>query len=558
MSTAKVHRMILNRIGSGGTVLVAILLDLPPEHSFRRLCDGTDALGNAVFLVGRRALGEDPDAQAVVEAVLSALAEDRVPAAVVTVAYAPLASEALAGIVEGPALEILVHGERGTGKTQIIPGSLAILAELRTRAGLPLPLVAMLAGDTLANLSAKLGASLEEETWAGTWSLHDDRHVALLTVGGRVMVRANFVGCEDPNSGERLRNAAHALFADEVIPTLTESGGVELKHWQVALNSTNRLATTRRVAVALTNPGSPETWVYKHFLEGGGQPGTAVYRIPASDRLTDEQQAALHRDFHGSADLAARLARGEWAPLLIGEVVAVGFRPELHVASRRLEPVPGAPLVLGHDAGLSPVSILGQEVRGEIRVLAALVSDRAGTRQHLEALVLPWLATRCPWAVRGPSSLLHFYDPSMGTPDQSNLESSPLRVLREVLGGATLPGAVSWPARRDPMLAVLNRLNPLTGRPVLQVCPEGCQPLISALSGRWHYPVTGGVVSRELPAKTHPASDLGDAFCYFIGGIAPRRESIGPLQMTPIVAFDPFDYYSTHEAEEAYDRSHTQ
>ena len=73
------------------------------------------------------------------------------------------------------------------------------------------------------------------------------------------------------------------------------------------------------------------------------------------------------------------------------------------------------------------------------------------------------------------------------------------------------------------MLTLLNRLNPMTGRPVLQLDPEQCQPLISTLSGRWFYPVIHGRVSKEIPKKpNHPYEDLGDAFCYFVGGITPQ------------------------------------
>lgn len=271
--------------------------------------------------------------------------------------------------------------------------------------------------------------------------------------------------------------------------------------------------------MSTTNPGAPDTWPYRRWIEAGGRPGTKRCPIPASDRLTREEQTALANSFRDSPDLAARLARGEWADLILGEVVAVGFRPEVHVAPTRLEPVPGAPLVCGHDAGLTPVTIIGQEVHGEIRVLVALASEHAGTRQHCETLVLPWLALHAPWFRSVP--LLHYYDPSMDTPDQGNSDSSPVNVLREVVGGITYPGAVSWPGRRDPLLSLLARLNPHTGRARLQLDPEGCRLLISALSGRWIYPTIHGRVSRDLPLKNHPFSDLGDALCYFVGGVAP-------------------------------------
>ena len=43
----------------------------------------------------------------------------------------------------------------------------------------------------------------------------------------------------------------------------------------------------------------------------------------------------------------------------------------------------------------------------------------------------------------------------------------------------------------------------------------------AVLNGRCHYPTVNGHVSRELPVKNHPWSDLMDAFCYFVGGVTP-------------------------------------
>ncbi len=145
--------------------------------------------------------------------------------------------------------------------------------------------------------------------------------------------------------------------------------------------------------------------------------------------------------------------------------------------------------------------------------------------------------------------LLHYTDPAMNTPEQSNLEQSPVRVLREAVGGVTYPGAVSWPGRRDPMLTLFNRLNPVTGRTVLRLDPEGCRLLIQALNGRWHYPMLQGKVSRELPAKTHPWSDLGDSFAYFVGGVAP-----GPvMEVKPIRVESDFDVRVPFGAHSVFD-----
>ena len=54
--------------------------------------------------------------------------------------------------------------------------------------------------------------------------------------------------------------------------------------------------------------------------------------------------------------------------------------------------------------------------------------------------------------------------------------------------------------------------------------------LRKALNSRWHYTVTrAGTEIRDLPAKPdHPWEDAGDAFCYFVGGLAPAgREGSG-------------------------------
>ena len=526
MTTAKAQRFLIDRLGDTNTALISIHLMLPTVPDW---CDGTDADGLGVVLIGRHGLGTSDTAQAFITGVLDALNVGEVPEGVLPIAYAPKASAFIAEVVAGESREVLADGPRGSGKTQGSPAALAILAELHVRAGFPLPLRVLWLHDSLTNAAVKTGASLTQPLWSGVWVLRDDKKEAVLTVAGLEMVLGLFIGTSDEQSSERLRAESHVLAAEELVPSLTEFGGIPERKYELGLSSM-RLPTRRHVALSTTNPGDVECWPFKRFLEGGGRPGCVRCPIPATDRLTVDEVAALRAAFRDSPDLEKRLALGEWAALVIGEAVAVGFRSELHVAATPLLPILNVPLVMGHDAGLTPVTIIGQEVQGEIRVLTSLASERAGTRQHLENMVLPWLAIHAPWAMRTSGLLTSYYDSAMDTPDQSNVESSPLAVLREVLGGACYPGAVSWPGRRDPLLSLLMRLNPMTGRARLQLDAEGCRLLISALNGKWHYRTVNGVVSRDLPVKDHPASDLGDALCYFVGGVAP--ESI--INMGPI------------------------
>ena len=101
-----------------------------------------------------------------------------------------------------------------------------------------------------------------------------------------------------------------------------------------------------------------------------------------------------------------------------------------------------------------------------------------------------------------------------------------MRRIRRALGGTFHEGGTTWAARAAAMLALLNLGNGRGGM-ALQICPsDDTRGLRRALGGAWYYTVTrGGSVVRDLPAKpNHPWEDLGDAFCYFAGGVAPSRD----------------------------------
>src|SRR6185295_4709119 len=107
--------------------------------------------------------------------------------------------------------------------------------------------------------------------WLGTWSLRDDKKEAVLTVAGVEMVLGLFIGTSDEQSSERLRAESHVLAAEELVPSLTEFGGIPERKYELGLSSM-RLPTRRHVALSTTNPGDVECWPFKRFLEGGGRP----------------------------------------------------------------------------------------------------------------------------------------------------------------------------------------------------------------------------------------------------------------------------------------------
>ena len=81
---------------------------------------------------------------------------------------------------------------------------------------------------------------------------------------------------------------------------------------------------------------------------------------------------------------------------MLGQPVAQGFREDRHVSPQRLKPFKGEPLQLGQDFGLTPATIIGQNINGKLPIYAALPCAHGGVKQHLEQKVIPWLQAHRP------------------------------------------------------------------------------------------------------------------------------------------------------------------
>lgn len=534
----RARRVLIDHISSAHTLLIAILLDL--QGALAR-ADGQDAEGRSLVLVGKHNLGGTEAAEEWVRVVLAALGAGEVPDGVVAIAYKPKASEAIVGAVSGPGQEILIDGPRSSGKTMCAPSIFAILAEWHLRAGYSAPLKVLWLHDSLVNAGAKTAATLEEPLWEHLWALRDDRKQAILSVGGMELVHARFVGCRDESASELLRLATHVVGIEELLPTIAEVG-ISEKDYAVAVSSmVGRLRTPRHIAISTSNPGSPTSWVYDKWLKDGGRPGCLRFQIPASDRLTAEEMATLRETFAGSPDLQKRLADGEWVMSIAGKPVAENFSTELHVSKDRLHPIPGEPIFLGLDFGLTPAAVIGQPVRGYLYIFAALFCERGGIRQFFEASVRPWLAAHAAWVLRDPLTYLRGgYDPSGEHGEQSDSDRNALATVEELFGGLWYRGPIKWPDRNNCLLTALNR-HVWPGQPALQLDPVDCAALITALNGQWCYGTDRhGNVQRDLPKKpNHPYEDLGDALIYLLSEMLGSYAHMEVREIRVETEFDP-------------------
>lgn len=441
--------------------------------------------------------------------------------------------------------ETAIFGARGDGKTGAVPAIAALHADLHREAGHPLPVPWLGITDTFKSHEDKTIPSWGRPWLGGLITFRDDQHTAVLTVDGRDLAVMRLLGVPDLGAAGAVRTEVVGLWCEEAAPALVleAATGVTEDTWNLARTSQgSRVPSLHYPAVQTLNYPDADHWTWTRYVVRK-HPGTAYVRVPPGERATEEDRARWREALDGRPDLQRRLLDGEPGVIAEGPAVALGYRSDLHVSRTRLRPLQNAALLIGIDGGLTPSATIAQYVGGggAFNVLAALACERGGTRQLCEDYIRPWLASHASWTLQQPRALVCYVDPSLDVPDQSNLEAVPTRVIRTVLGAVVYLGPVDWPARRDPLLALLGKLNPVTGRPVVQLDPEDSLLLDRAFSGRWHYPLVRGQVSREAPVKNHPWSDLADSATYIIAGAAPRRER--PRDWRPAPSRTSFNFY---------------
>jgi hypothetical protein len=143
------------------------------------------------------------------------------------------------------------------------------------------------------------------------------------------------------------------------------------------------------------NAPDTESWLYRHFVERPRdgwrlfvQPGGLDPRAENVGNLPD---GYYQREALGKEDWwVRRFVHNQWGYSREGKPVYADFNDALHVAARDLEPIPGLPLVIGGDAGLTPAAAICQQTPGgQWRVLDELVHEGGaiGFSDRLNALL---------------------------------------------------------------------------------------------------------------------------------------------------------------------------
>jgi hypothetical protein len=421
-------------------------------------------------------------------------------------------------------------GARGDGKSVGGATVWLLFAMVHRAAGGALPVRILVPSSTFTEHREKLCRTLAEPLWRGLWQASDGEHVWTAMIGGQPWVELVLFGVEHAAEQDKLRAAAHGLWIEEAAPAGVEaSSGLTEDALGLGITSL-RLPAYHHPVLVTSNYGSETHWTWQRYAVRQ-QPGTLLVRIPPGERASAADRQAWLEALDGRPDLQRRLVQGEPALIVAGEAVLAGvWNPDLHVSREPLPVVPGARTILGHDTGLRPATVVVQELRGQLRVLAALTTAHGGMAQHVAGVVLPWLE-RHGLLARSAVRLEHRIDPAGLVGDYGNSDESPEKILRRLLRGPVREGPSKWPPRIEPLLTVLGRM--VLGQPALVVAPgPDTAVLREACAGRWHYPRRAdGTVLRELPEKSHPHSDVGDALCYAVGALAPWREPRDPATL---------------------------
>jgi hypothetical protein len=196
------------------------------------------------------------------------------------------------------------------------------------------------------------------------------------------------------------------------------------------------------------------------------------------------------------------------APSLAGEAVfRASFRDSFHVAKEPLVPIPGTMVLVGMDFGRHPACVLCQmDARGRLVVLDEVIGENIGVEQFVSTQLRPVLARpeyqRLPVGVVG--------DPS-GIARSQIGEESVFAALKRL-------GLSAQPAQTndiDPRLRAVEKwlLQQRDGSAAVLVSPV-CSTLIRALRSKYRYTRKKDGELHPVPDKTHPWSDIADAFQY--------------------------------------------
>lgn len=262
-----------------------------------------------------------------------------------------------------------------------------------------------------------------------------------------------------------------------------------------------------------TNPADSDSFWEKYLSSPPANAHVTIQpsgRSPEADWLQHLPSNYYEDMMEGkSDDWIAVYVDGKWGRSLSGLPVFRSFSKPVHVAKEPIKPIAGSgtPLLIGVDAGLSPAAVIGQVLYdGRVVIYDALISEGMGALRFIREKLKPLLANKFPGfkslVIIDPAALQRAQTDETTVRDIYRAENFAVKTARTNAIAARLAAVEQYLTRT------------VDGKAGILLCPEGAQPLIQALGGKYRYKVnTKGEVD-ESPEKSHPWSDVSDGLQY--------------------------------------------
>jgi len=193
---------------------------------------------------------------------------------------------------------------------------------------------------------------------------------------------------------------------------------------------------------------------------------------------------------------------------LSGQPVFRSFDRTVHSSDEELTPMfSDAPLLIGVDAGLTPAAVIGSVTHdGRLVVYDSLISDGMGALRFVRERLKPLLSNKFP----GRRTIV-IIDPAAFQRVQTDE-----RTVADIYKNE---GFVVKPARTNSIAARIAAVEKYLTRVVdgkysFVVDGVNASSLVQALAGKYRYKINTKGARDEKPEKSHPWSDVSDAFQY--------------------------------------------
>jgi Phage terminase large subunit len=315
-----------------------------------------------------------------------------------------------------------------------------------------------------------------------------------------------FRACKRDGDASKFLSTEYAfIWLEEVVPAFIREKGVMGQGLPKGVFDVAQMRLRQkgapRLEIFLTfNPPSTRHWVYKEFFLATPadleRKSYALFRQPPGenkDYLPERYYEGLIETL--SPELARRFILGEVTTTYEGERVYPECQDNVHVVEN-LEPMPGVPLTLGQDYGLTPCCLVTQILPGgQWLWLGELQLWNKGIKAFVEFL-LPFLANE----FGGYRVKTIWQDPNGGNVRSQTDETETCgELLRSGTGFEVKDGNNSWALRREVMKQRFEWFP--GGKPGVLIDRNRCPLATEGVLGGYRYPMTAAGIPGSSPIK---------------------------------------------------------